>query len=618
MGIFTALSQGEVMRTEPSRKAATLVGVLAMGLALGGLVALQSRRENPPAKGDLTAMPPGMLTALAWFATGILVLGFISALVNGRRWLLTRHLVRMSESGAGQSVAPADRMDRGTAAIVPHSLGTVDRVVEDWPQGSPTSVATGDKHEQRCGQTSLRIAYLRVFNNQPRARAFLQGAWREFGYVYMLRSASSVTPREYRVLRRERSQSMFVGSPETLRRALDRGEAPPDRPGRRVFRNLAPTTVRTRDNFGAYPPVTVLCHGAFWREAVDELLLRVDAVCLDLSGFSAKRKGTGYELQRVVDRFPIERVVFLMDQKSKVNFLEGAISEAWKQMGAGSPNEGSQRRRTHLVETDQLRTTVTYNEHGQETNRQSRLVAQRKQTRALAAHLQTWLDSVPPAPRAPWGAPAISEAQGPDETAYDRWPRRSMVGWVAALALAALALVGVTTAAPGLVVSGYTPVDTATGAPTRTPIQLVEVPSVEHRQLGKARKLLRQADLRWKISRIENQALENTVIRQLPNPGASVARLTVVTLLVSLGPPKPVMVTVPDLKDMSVEEARAQLTQLGLVLGKQSPRNSSQDANTVLRSHPGSWRRRRRRRNNQSRGGQRLQPRAQRLRQDRR
>ena len=51
-----------------------------------------------------------------------------------------------------------------------------------------------------------------------------------------------------------------------------------------------------------------MCHDAIWKRAVDVLLARVDVVVLDLSGYHREHVGTGYELQRVVDRFPIERV----------------------------------------------------------------------------------------------------------------------------------------------------------------------------------------------------------------------------------------------------------------------------------------------------------------------
>ena len=95
------------------------------------------------------------------------------------------------------------------------------------------------------------------------------------------------------------------------------------------------------DGFPVYPARQLLCHGSFWKRAVDLLLARVDVAVLDLSGYHREHAGTGYELQRVVDRFPIDRVVMLALPPSDQPFLRAQILAAWSQMAAGSPNEGT-------------------------------------------------------------------------------------------------------------------------------------------------------------------------------------------------------------------------------------------------------------------------------------
>ena len=84
-----------------------------------------------------------------------------------------------------------------------------------------------------------------------------------------------------------------------------------------------------------------MCHGGFWKRAVDLLLARVDVVVLDLSGYHREHAGTGYELQRVIDRFPIGRAVMLASGASDERFLRAQVLAAWSQMAAGSPNEGT-------------------------------------------------------------------------------------------------------------------------------------------------------------------------------------------------------------------------------------------------------------------------------------
>ena len=237
------------------------------------------------------------------------------------------------------------------------------------------------------GARPLEVVYLRLFDNVPRARTFMEGAWREFGRVSMLRSATSVTPRELRALKREGVGRMFIASPGRLAEELARADRAPLRKGRHVLRNIGPTTVRVRDRYGAYPVTGLLCHGSFWKAAVDELLDRAELVVLDLSGYRSRNQGTRHEIEAVVNRVPIERVVFLADQKSNIGFLDEQVRQAWSMMRPGSPNAAPGRHRAVIAVTDVIVRTSTSDSQG---NRQEhvRLVAKRKQTRRLAAALQ--------------------------------------------------------------------------------------------------------------------------------------------------------------------------------------------------------------------------------------
>ena len=71
------------------------------------------------------------------------------------------------------------------------------------------------------------------------------------------------------------------------------------------------------------------------------LLYRADLVVLDLSGMMPGNAGTRYEIQRVIDRIPIERVIFLADRRSDRDYLHDEIGRAWSQMAFGLPNSGN-------------------------------------------------------------------------------------------------------------------------------------------------------------------------------------------------------------------------------------------------------------------------------------
>ena len=75
----------------------------------------------------------------------------------------------------------------------------------------------------------------------------------------------------------------------------------------------------------------------------------MDLVALDLAGYRPEHAGTRYELQRVIDRYPIDRVILLAEPISDRRFLTAQIEAAWAQMGEGSPNAGGDSRTIHVA-----------------------------------------------------------------------------------------------------------------------------------------------------------------------------------------------------------------------------------------------------------------------------
>jgi len=224
------------------------------------------------------------------------------------------------------------------------------------------------------------IAYLRLFDNEDRLQAFLAGPWREFGYVHFIRAATSVKRAELHAAKEH--QPVFIASRAQLLAELGAEAIEPAPWGPRQQRLLAERRKRMRTTGitspGAdagprprarpswrtpisqmglipgdeiYPTRALLCHGTFWKSALDVLLERMDVVVLDLSGYQRKNVGTGYELQRVIDRFPIDDCIVLADEHSDLEFLEAQIRQAWSQMADGSPNAGEEPRRVLIART---------------------------------------------------------------------------------------------------------------------------------------------------------------------------------------------------------------------------------------------------------------------------
>ena len=311
-----------------------------------------SHRRVASAMAAPGGIPPRTTSIVAVVASCLAVLWLTAALFNGRRWHIARAVRRLSEDAARAKVLP----DTWVSQLAPRArqipaLGRDDR--RPWKVPRPPHLRRVTATCNVVGRRPLSIIYLRTFENQPRARTFLQGAWREFGDVYLLRSAASVTPAEYRQFKRSRGNfaGLLIESEDQFAAELAQPPPGPSRQRWHVVKNVGPQTVWVRDWYGSYPPRTFLCHGRIWKPSVDMLLDRADLVVLDLSGMMPGNAGTRYEILRVIDRIPIERVIFLADRRSDRDYLHDEIGRAWSQMAFGSPNSGTGPRVARLAVT---------------------------------------------------------------------------------------------------------------------------------------------------------------------------------------------------------------------------------------------------------------------------
>jgi hypothetical protein len=366
------------------------MGILAIGVAVA---ALAYRTDSWPEDWRPTEPVPDRVPLIvAAVAGGLALLFLIGAVVNGRRWRTSRTVERLSEDPALAPFLP----DTTTASPPVRRAATVPPLEVRFVKPSKlpkvrVKLQRVSADRNVIGRRPLQIAYLRLFENQPRTRTFVEGAWREFGYVYFLRSAASVTPSELRSARSVGDlSSMFISSRERLLTQCRQRAGQVEPKGRIRYANVGDATIRVRDRYGSYPLCPLLCHGAFWKAAVDTLLEHVDLVVLDLSGFRPENAGTRYELQRVVDRFPIEHVVLLADPQSNQRFLTVQIQEAWSLMAEGSPNAGATPKQALVAVTDYFYAESSMQSDSSHTN--TRLMARRPETRRVAAMAQDRID----------------------------------------------------------------------------------------------------------------------------------------------------------------------------------------------------------------------------------
>jgi hypothetical protein len=187
----------------------------------------------------------------------------------------------------------------------------------------------------------LDVLYLRLFDNSAGTERFVSAPFRRYSYVYLLRSAQQVDADELESVEESgRPASIFITTTADLDAALARAPRGPHQLPRQQGIRAAWRVLRDHE-MGMYPVRALLCHDSFWKAAVDILLARMDYVALDLSGYRPEHAGTRYELQRVIDRVPIDRVALLAEASSDQMFLTAQIESAWSQMSDGSPNVGA-------------------------------------------------------------------------------------------------------------------------------------------------------------------------------------------------------------------------------------------------------------------------------------
>ncbi len=90
-----------------------------------------------------------------------------------------------------------------------------------------------------------------------------------------------------------------------------------------------------------FPVHGLLCHGSYWQRAVTRLLLEVDQVFLDLTGFHPDHRGTAFELQAALDLVDVGRLRLIAGAECDQLFLVAQLRAAWRAMLPGSPNARS-------------------------------------------------------------------------------------------------------------------------------------------------------------------------------------------------------------------------------------------------------------------------------------
>jgi hypothetical protein len=93
-----------------------------------------------------------------------------------------------------------------------------------------------------------------------------------------------------------------------------------------------------RDPDGRFRVNEFLCHDDTWQGTLESLLLRSEAVLMDLRGFTHANSGCLYELGKLAEHGKLERTLFVVDGTTDLELLRGTLSRAAAEGGApGAP-----------------------------------------------------------------------------------------------------------------------------------------------------------------------------------------------------------------------------------------------------------------------------------------
>jgi hypothetical protein len=180
------------------------------------------------------------------------------------------------------------------------------------------------------GRSAPQLLFLRVFALGKRSEQLytaLSNAWRYVGSIRLIigpdLATSTVQPHNFLDFVSGRLERQFIDSADALERRVAEMDSVPDPDGR----------FRVNDFF---------CYQDTWRMVLSRLASDNVVALLDLRQFSVRNTGCVYEIEELLNRVPLERILFVVDRTTDDAFLGQIIRQAWTKMAPDSPNRQTQ------------------------------------------------------------------------------------------------------------------------------------------------------------------------------------------------------------------------------------------------------------------------------------
>jgi hypothetical protein len=197
--------------------------------------------------------------------------------------------------------------------------------------GFKIAVHVGDKISQadrEDGDEPRALLVLRVFSLGRRSEVLFDAVtkrWRCVGDVCLIAGTdlalSTVAPHQFLA---------FVSG--KLNRLFVRGEI--------AYERSLVALDRRRDADGRFRINDFFCHADTWQSVLLRLVKSTDAVMMDLRSFAENNAGCVFEINELINRVPLERLVFIVDETTDKSFLDRILDVSYRDLSIDSPNRG--------------------------------------------------------------------------------------------------------------------------------------------------------------------------------------------------------------------------------------------------------------------------------------
>jgi len=172
-----------------------------------------------------------------------------------------------------------------------------------------------------------QLLVLRVFALGPRSERLFEvvaNHWRHVGSIAQIAGPdlvkATVQPHEFLDFMSGKLPRRFIDGSDSLNRRLSEADQVRDADGR----------FRVNDFF---------CFDDTWKMVLSSLIRDADGVLMDLRGFSPQNSGCVFEIEHLINVFPIGHAVFIVDDTTDEPFLNATLQQAAQHTLEGSPNK---------------------------------------------------------------------------------------------------------------------------------------------------------------------------------------------------------------------------------------------------------------------------------------